>query len=131
MISSHPVILVVDDDDDARAMLGDAFDQAGATVLLTPTADMALDVVASIMPDAVVTDLHLPRRPHGVRRVLHEIRRQQGQRVLIFALSGEMTEHDRATIQAAGFDGFFPKPFDPVALAREVLARVLNAQDRS
>ncbi len=35
-----------------------------------------------------------------------------------------MRSCDRETLAAAGFDGFFPKPFDPLVVAGEILRRV-------
>jgi CheY-like chemotaxis protein len=125
--SARSTILIVDDDDDRRAILGAAFEQLGAVVVLTSSATMALEIAGRITPDAVVTDLHLSRGPHDGRWLLHEIRQLGGQQILVFALSGEMTQHNRETLQAAGFDGFFPKPFDPLEVAGEVLGRVREA----
>jgi CheY-like chemotaxis protein len=118
------MILVVDDDADARAILADAFHQLGAIAVMTSTATLALEIVATVRPQAVVTDLHLPHGARGGGWLLREIRQLGAQRILVFALSDEMTEHDRATMEAVGFDGFFPKPFDPLAVASAILGRV-------
>ena len=60
-------VLVVDDDADARELIGLVLQQAGYDVDDAPDGFAALTKVAHSRPDLVVTDLHMPGM-HGIDR---------------------------------------------------------------
>lgn len=53
-------VLVVEDSDDQRVLLGRQFAKAGGTVRLAATGDEALAIVDGFPPDIVVIDLIMP-----------------------------------------------------------------------
>ena len=76
-------VLVVDDDADARELIGLVLQQAGYDVDDAPDGFAALTKVAHSRPDLVVTDLHMPGM-HGID-LLHRIRRIHGDVPVILA----------------------------------------------
>jgi CheY-like chemotaxis protein len=53
-------VLVVDDVAAMRGLVADRLQEAGATVMVTDTAERALELVTSWQPDVLVTDLEMP-----------------------------------------------------------------------
>lgn len=53
-------VLVVEDSDDQRILLGRHFEKAGCVVELADSGEAALEVVLEFAPDVVVLDLLLP-----------------------------------------------------------------------
>ncbi len=53
-------VLIIDDDDAVRESLADFFEDQGWRVLATPSAEDALDILASEMPSCAVVDIRLP-----------------------------------------------------------------------
>lgn len=58
---SRPLVVVAEDDDDARTMLGTWLERRGYEVLLTADGLEALDSVLRHGPDVVVSDMTMPR----------------------------------------------------------------------
>jgi DNA-binding response OmpR family regulator len=59
-VQSAARVLVVDDDCDQRFLLDTHLTRAGCTVSGVETAELALEVVDSFLPDIVIVDLLLP-----------------------------------------------------------------------
>jgi two-component system cell cycle sensor histidine kinase/response regulator CckA len=67
-------ILVVDDEPDVRSIVGDMLELEGHHVVLASSAEEALDVVARIVPDLLLTDVVMPgmHGPQLARAILDE-----------------------------------------------------------
>ncbi len=118
-------VLVVEDQEDARELLGLMLRQFGASVL---TAEDGLGALATLMlerVDLVFCDLHMPRMDGF--GFLAELQRLQGpSHPPVVAVSALTDSADHAHTRAAGFDGHLDKPFDLEGLqatARAVLSR--------
>lgn len=78
-IAAKPTILLVDDDDDFRLILGEAFRLEGYRVLDAQTGEAALSVLDDVvrrrqrLPDLLVLDLMMPRM--GGMELLQRLRR--------------------------------------------------------
>jgi CheY-like chemotaxis protein len=109
-------LLVVDDNHDAREMLGALLSALGATVRLAPNGTDALEIVREFHPDAVVLDIGLPGMDG--RQVARRIRGLPGgQDVVLIALTGWGQDEDLKQSQLAGFDHHLVKPPDINRLA--------------
>ena len=103
-------VLLVEDNEDARALLASLLREVGHDVRDASDAEEALDVIADFDPDAAVLDLGLP----GIDgfALASELRRRLGARVQLIALSGYGQDSDRVRSREAGFDLHLLKPAD-------------------
>ena len=120
--------LVVEDQEDARDLLGLMLRQFGAIVLMAEDGLGALATLVLEPVDLVFCDLHMPRMDGFA--FLAELRRLHGPGhppVIAVSALADGAEHERTT--AAGFDAHLDKPFDTeglLAVAGAVLARQID-----
>jgi len=119
MPAGADVVLVVDDVPDNIALLNDALDDAGYTVLVATSGEAALALALRARPDVVLLDAVMP----GIDG-FEVTRRLQAQPEtagipIIFMTGLTETEHVVAAFAAGGTD-YVTKPIRP----REVLARI-------
>jgi signal transduction histidine kinase/CheY-like chemotaxis protein len=118
-------ILLVDDNEDALAMLAEILRGAGHEVCTAADGPSALDVVREFRPDVAVLDIGLPAMDGyelGAR-----LRSQLGSSApVLIALSGYGQESDRARSQVAGFALHLVKPLDSAALLSAIEDRLRN-----
>ena len=119
-----PVVLVVDDNDDARAMYADLLRSAGFEVKLAADGDEAL-AAAEERPGVILMDLSMP----GLNGWEATRRLKTGERtkdIPIIVLTAHDLDHYREVAVAAGCDEFLSKPCaieDLIAAVRRALAR--------
>ena len=109
-------ILVVDDDDDIRALVGELLERAGHVVIKAPDGESALRLFYSRQPDLVVLDVSMPGLDGW--EVLNRIRELSDVPVLMLTARAEELEKVRGL--RAGADDYVTKPFG----RQELLARV-------
>ena len=113
------VVLIVDDVPDNLAVLHDALDESGYTVLVATGGETALQRAAQAVPDIVLLDAMMPgmdgfevaRRLKALPATAHI--------PIIFMTGLTETEHLVAALEAGGVD-YVTKPIKP----KEVLARM-------
>jgi len=113
------VVLIVDDVPDNLAVLHDALDESGYTVLVATHGEAALQRAAQALPDIVLLDAMMPgmdgfevaRRLKAAPATAHI--------PIIFMTGLTETEHLVAALEAGGID-YVTKPIKP----REVMARM-------
>lgn len=117
-MNHHRTVLVVDDDDDIRALICAVLTRAGYRCVSVAGGIPALEAARDEQPALYVLDVRMPDL-HG-----HEVcrRLKADERVCapVLMVSAEAAENDIATGFAAGCDDFMPKPFR----ARDLLARI-------
>ena len=119
-VASHAErVLIVDDVPDNLALLHDALDEAGYTVLVAFNGEAALESAAQMPPDVVVLDALMPGLDgfEVARRLKADPRTAAAPIIFMTGLSD--TEHVEAAFAAGGVD-YVTKPIRP----REVLARI-------
>lgn len=110
--SDHPLkILVVDDNEDAAAMLSSLLEATGHQVFVEHGAKRALERARIELPDVCLLDIGLPEMDG------HELARQLRSQpatsdALLIAVTGYGQEKDRENSRDAGFDHHFTKPVD-------------------
>lgn len=110
-------ILVVDDEPDLRFILRRIFEGAGHQVSEAWHGAAALDMVAEVLPDLVVTDMMMPVM--GGAELIRRLRAEPGTATIpILAVSGD--PH-----LAGGADVIVPKPFQ----RRDLLASLDSLLD--
>ena len=121
-------ILLIDDSEDLRAMLGDELVAAGYEVTAAANGHAGLEAVREAHVDVVVTDIFMPERD-GLETIA-ELRRDFP-RIKVIAISGgssrlrnQRTDH-LAIAQDIGADEVLRKPFKPAQLL-ETIERVIR-----
>lgn len=116
-----PVVLLVEDNADAREALRALLELDGYGVEAAADGAGALEIVRARRPDIAVIDIGLP----GVDgyEVARRIRGLAVPPPTLIALTGYSQPEDRRRAEEAGFDAHLVKPVDPAELTR-VLATV-------
>lgn len=109
-MSGAPV-LVVEDDDDLRTLLGLVCELHGLNAILAADVPSALAVIDAGGVDLIVMDLNLRGDHDGLEILNAAVGR--GNRVVV--MSASVTDED-ALLTAMGADRVLAKPFDVVAL---------------
>jgi CheY-like chemotaxis protein/DNA-binding CsgD family transcriptional regulator len=117
--SGADIVLVVDDVPDNIALLNDALDEAGYTVLVATSGEAALSLAARALPDIVLLDAVMPGLDgfEVARRLKADP--ETAAIPIVFMTGLTETEHVVAAFGAGGTD-YVTKPIRP----REVLARI-------
>ena len=113
---SIPGILVVDDEQEAADALAQLLELLGYRTSVAYDGDAALAAVQEQRPEVVILDLHMPMM--GGVAACTRLRRQEGPRMTIIALTGSSLALDREAAELAGFDHFLVKPLMLGALVR-------------
>jgi two-component system phosphate regulon response regulator OmpR len=116
-------ILVVDDDDRIRNLLGQFLKDKGFFVSLSPDASDAWSKLNEYVFDLIIVDVMMPGET-GVEFTAN-FRKKNDAPVLMLTAMGEV--EDRIAGLESGADDYLPKPFDP----RELLLRVNSILQRT
>ena len=120
-----PLVTILDDEPEIRAMLSAALEDAGYRTMGFSRATEFEAALKSCSPDLCLVDLSLPDRD-GLGLV-HRLALEQGATVII--ISGRAQVQDRVTGLELGADDYIIKPFDPAEVVARVRARL--RRDRS
>jgi len=124
-------ILVVEDEQPIREMVGFALKKAGLKVEEAVDAEQALLALASDPPDLLLLDWMLPGMS-GVELARRLRREETTAKLPIIMLTARTEENDRVHGLEVGADDYITKPFSPrelVARINAVLRRVQGASD--
>ncbi|HVG30526.1 MAG TPA: ATP-binding protein [Pyrinomonadaceae bacterium] len=104
-------VLVVDDDDDARQMIGAVLTRFGAQVRPCGTAGEALEALLGWKPDVLLSDIGMPHEDgYDLIRRVRALSSMQGGQTPAAALTAYAREEDRVRSLAAGFQLHVAKP---------------------
>jgi signal transduction histidine kinase/CheY-like chemotaxis protein len=110
-------VLVVEDDDDARALLAKVLEGQGAVVRAVGAAREALDVLEKERVDVLLSDIEMPGTDgYQLIRELRLRPSQQGGSVPAAALTAYARTEDRLRALRAGFQLHLSKPVQPAEL---------------
>ncbi|HSP35158.1 MAG TPA: ATP-binding protein [Thermoanaerobaculia bacterium] len=112
-------VLLVEDDETTRTLLATVLGTFGAHVTSAASATDAQAALGAFEPEILITDIEMPGKD-GVS-LLHALREQTSATLPAIAVSGYADDASRARVLAAGFNGFVPKPLDPMLLADEIV----------
>jgi CheY-like chemotaxis protein len=117
MTSPSKQVLLVDDNEDARELLGGLLEIQGYQVQVAADAPGALEIAARWKPQIIVLDLGLPEVDGW--ELARQLRRVDGLAgVRIVALTGYGSERDRERSREAGIDQHLLKPIEISQLVR-------------
>jgi CheY-like chemotaxis protein len=116
---TEPLILLVDDFEDNRAMYAQFLTFSGFRVAEAANGKEALEKAAELMPDLVVMDLSLPVMDgwEATRRLKNDARTRT---IPVLALTGHALGRHSEGARDAGCDGFVTKPCLPEDLVTEI-----------
>ncbi len=122
----NPLILVVDDYEDAREMYAEYLELSGFRTIQAGDGMEALEKASRLLPDVVLMDLSLPvmNGCEATHRLKSDPRTQH---IPVVALTGHSEGEHSDEAKRAGCDAFVVKPCMPDHLVSE-LQRVLQAR---
>lgn len=116
---SSPLILIVDDDEQVRAIFRRLLEAQGYTVSVAEDGPSGLSQIAAQQPDVILLDVNLPGQS-GLE-VCRRVRQDAATRLTpVVIITGGDARADRVAGLEAGADDFLTKPVD----TPELLARV-------
>ena len=119
------MVLVVDDEPDAREPLRRMLEAAGAEVVAVASADGALEVVLRQRPDVLVSDIAMPGRDgYDLLRSIRKLPPGRGGRVPAIALTAYAASETRDRALAVGFDAHLSKPVEPAVLIAAITSLI-------
>ena len=115
-------VLVIDGEAEGRELLTAILHYCGALATAVASGEGALQVMALIKPDVIVTALDLPNdEGFTTLRRVRDLKPEDGGVLPIIAIaSGATPDVERA--RSAGFTACLPKPLDPWELCRVISA---------
>ena len=106
-------VMVVDDEADARRLLGKALGEAGAIVTAVGSVEKALAEMASAHPQVLITDIAMPGQD-GFDLIRHvRAGGHSAKELPAVALTAFAGKEDRRRVLLAGFQMHISKPIDP------------------
>ncbi|MDM9582588.1 hybrid sensor histidine kinase/response regulator [Nostoc sp. GT001] len=115
-------ILVVDDDTDSRDFAAFVLEQDGAFVIAVSSAEEALQTLAEVKLDVLVSDISMPNMDGYM--LIHEVRTrtlEQGGQIPAIALTAFARNNDHEKALEAGFQMHLSKPLNPETLIAAIV----------
>jgi two-component system cell cycle response regulator DivK len=130
VLPERALVLLVEDDREGRLLFREWLLHAGFRVETAHNGRQALDRAFELLPDAILTDLHLPGIDgYELTRRLKQDPRTRSIPVLAVTGYGPYTQ-DPSRADRAGCDAILPKPCDPDDLCSTLRALIAEARER-
>ncbi len=114
-------VLVVDDDQDARDLLGFVLESCGMEVRSAGSAVEALTALETYDPDVIVSDIGMPGQDgYSLIRSIRMLPSESKKNVPAVALTAFARNEDRTRALVAGFNVHIAKPVEPATLVATV-----------
>jgi CheY-like chemotaxis protein/two-component sensor histidine kinase len=129
---SGTCVLAVDDEPDALRLLAEILEAAGANVVTASSGAAALERIAAVRPDVLITDLGMPLMDGF--ELIRRVRQADAPHVRetpAAALTAYARSEDRAKTLQSGFEMHLAKPVDPIELASAVKALARHRKNGS
>lgn len=115
-------VLVVDDEPDARELIGYVLETCGMEVRLAGTAAAALAELDAYAPDVIISDIGMPEQDgYALIRNIRTLPSTEKKDIPAIALTAFTRNEDRTRALVAGFNLHLGKPVEPTALVHAVL----------
>jgi CheY-like chemotaxis protein len=106
-------VLLVEDDDDSRKLLGTMLKRVGARVTSTKSVAEAMKSLGSELPDVLISDIGMPEEDgYELIRSVRALPVEQGGQVPAMALTGYASRRDKERALAAGYQIHVAKPVE-------------------
>jgi CheY-like chemotaxis protein len=114
-------VLIVDDDPDARDLIGTVLQYCGALVSVVAAAVDALALVERLTPDVLLVDIAMPERDgYWLLESVRARPLQRGRAIPAVAITAHSQSHGPDRTLGAGFQGHLGKPIDPWEMCRVI-----------
>lgn len=118
-------VLLVEDDDDTRKLLGTMLKRHGAKVTATKSAAEGLSMFSGDVPDILISDIGMPDQDgYDFIRKLRALPPEKGGQTPAIALTGYASRKDRERALAAGYHRHIAKPIEQADLVAAIAALV-------
>jgi CheY-like chemotaxis protein len=118
---ANELILVVEDNEKNRRLVRDVLQVKGYRVVEAESAEAALELVNTQLPQLVLMDIQLPGM-NGIEALARLRALPATKPVPVIAFTASVMPQDRHQIMAAGFDAFIAKPISLKELVATVAA---------
>lgn len=115
--------LVIEDNPDNARLVIYPLKRAGYEVVTAATGEEGVDLALTTAPDLILVDIGLP----GIDglEVIRRVRAaEQCRDIPMVAITSYAMTGDRESILAAGADGYFEKPIDPMRIVDQIHAAI-------
>jgi signal transduction histidine kinase len=120
-------VLIVDDERDARELLGTVLESYGAIVTGVSSGVDALAALSASVQDVLIADIGMAdMNGYALIRTIRALAETGGRRLPAIALTVYATAKERDDALAAGFDRHIVKPIDPERVAQCVRALLVS-----
>ncbi len=116
-------ILVVDDKEDSRVLVGKVLRLRGYEVSGVGTGEDAISMAQSELPDLILMDVRLPGGIDGLEATRRIKAMPQLAHIPILAMTASVRPEDEQRALDTGCSGFVRKPIDIDELPRQVASR--------
>ena len=114
-------VLVVDDEPDARELLGVVLETCGIDVVQVSSAAEALAAFETFDADVIVSDIGMPGEDgYSLIRSIRTLPSDAKRKVPVIALTAYARNEDRTRALVEGFNHHMTKPVEPAALVAAV-----------
>ena len=114
-------VLLVEDDDDSRALLETVLHYCGALVTAVASAQDAMHTLQRVKPDVLLSDISMPHQDgYWLIREIRALPADRGGVMPAIAVTALGHPHDVGRTLGAGFQAHLRKPVDPWELARTI-----------
>jgi len=118
-------VLLVEDDDDSRKLLGAMLKRYGARITSTKSAAEALRVFESELPDVLVSDIGMPDQDgYELVRKLRGLPPEKGGNTPAIALTGYASRKDKERALSSGYQQHMAKPIEQADIVKAIAALV-------
>jgi CheY-like chemotaxis protein len=118
-------VLLVEDDDDSRKLLGTMLRRYGARVTSTKSAAAALEAFEGELPDVMISDIGMPDQDgYELIRRLRTLPVEKGGATPAIALTGYASRKDRERALSSGYQQHMAKPIEQVDMIRAIAALI-------
>jgi CheY-like chemotaxis protein len=107
-------VLVVEDTDDSRELLRMVLEYCGALVTTAESAERAKQLLDTLRPHVLVTDISMPDDGIALIREVRTVAQEKGIHIPAIAVTAHTGR--RRELLAEGFVELLEKPLDPVTL---------------
>lgn len=122
-------LLVVDDEEDTRALLKTVLEKCGAQVATASSAREAVAALRHSRPDVLISDIGMPGEDgFALIRQVRALSEEDGGKTPSAALTAYARMEDRMKVLRSGFQIHIPKPIEPaelVAVVANLAGRIL------
>jgi CheY-like chemotaxis protein len=129
---NNMTVLLVDDNVDSCDLLRFVFEDAGASVVTAQSVDSALDAFRRCPAHAVVADIRIGIADgYDLLKAIRDTNAEYKGFTPVIAVTGFASQEDKDRAIAAGFSGYFAKPFNPTEVVEAVGELLSHPQNRA